>query len=63
MASTRPRTTPVAPERRGGPSPNYGRCDSEAGSVEQRCKADFDLCYQSCVGQIAYTTHCVANCD
>jgi hypothetical protein len=52
-----------APERPGTASPDYGRCDGEGASVEQQCKADFDLCYQSCGGQVAYTTHCVANCE
>jgi hypothetical protein len=52
-----------APELPGPASPNYGRCDSEAASVEQQCKADFDLCYQNCGGQVAYTTHCLANCE
>ena len=51
------------PELPGTASPNYGRCDSEAAGVEQQCKADYDLCYQNCGGQVAYTTHCVANCD
>ena len=52
-----------APELPGPASPNYGRCDSEAAGVEQQCKADFDLCYQTCGGHVAYTTHCVANCE
>lgn len=52
-----------APELPGAASPNYGRCDGEAADVEQQCKADYDLCYQNCGGQVAYTTHCVANCD
>ena len=51
-----------APELPGPASPDYSRCDSEAANVEQQCKADFDLCYQNCGGQVVYTTHCVANC-
>jgi hypothetical protein len=52
-----------APELPGPASPNYARCDSEAAGVELQCKDDYDLCYQNCGGQVAYTTHCVANCD
>jgi hypothetical protein len=52
-----------APELPGPASPNYGRCDGEAAGIEHQCKADYDLCYQNCGGQVAYTTHCVANCD
>ena len=52
-----------APELPGPASPNYGRCDGEATGVEQQCKADFDLCYQNCGGEVAYTTQCVAHCD
>ena len=59
----RDRTTGSAPELPGPASPNYGRCDHEAAGVEQQCKADYDLCYQNCGGQVTYTTHCVANCD
>ena len=56
-------TGQAAPELPGPASPNHGRCDGEAAGVEQQCKADNDLCYQNCGGQVAYTTHCVANCD
>ena len=52
-----------APELPGPASPNYARCDSEAAGVEQQCKADYDLCYQNCGGVVAYSTHCVANCE
>jgi hypothetical protein len=52
-----------APELPGPASPNYARCDYEADGVELQCRDDYDLCYQNCGGQIAYTTHCVANCD
>jgi hypothetical protein len=52
-----------APELPGPASPNYARCDYEAEGVEAQCKDDYDLCYQNCGGQVAYTTHCVANCD
>ena len=51
------------PEPPGPASPNYARCDGEAAGVEQQCKADHDLCYQNCGGEVTYTTHCVANCD
>ena len=51
------------PELPGTASPNYSRCNGEAAGVERQCKADYDLCYQNCGGQITYTTHCVANCD
>jgi hypothetical protein len=44
-------------------SPNYGPCNGDAASAEQHCVADHDLCYQNCGGQVAYTTHCVANCE
>jgi hypothetical protein len=43
--------------------PNYWRCDQQAGDLAEQCTADFDLCYQNCGGAVAYTTHCVANCD
>jgi hypothetical protein len=52
-----------APELPGPASPNYARCDDEAAGVEAQCRDDYDLCYQNCGGQVAYTTHCVANCD
>jgi hypothetical protein len=42
-----------APELPGPASPNYSRCDGEAAGVEQQCKADYDLCYQNCGGQVA----------
>jgi hypothetical protein len=52
-----------APELPGPASPNYARCDYEADGVEVQCKDDYDLCYQNCGGVVAYTPHCVANCD
>jgi hypothetical protein len=44
-------------------APNYWRCDQQAGDLAEQCTADLDLCYQNCGGGVAYTTHCVANCD
>jgi hypothetical protein len=54
---------PGASDPPGPASPDYGRCDGEAAGVEQQCKADYDLCYQNCGGEVAYTMHCIANCD
>jgi hypothetical protein len=56
-------TGQAPPELPGPASPNYGRCDGEAAGIEEQCKADYDLCYQNCGGEVTYTTHCVANCD
>ena len=51
------------PEQPETVNPNYGRCDGEAAAAERLCRADHDLCYQNCGGEVTYTTHCVANCE
>ncbi len=55
--------TPQAPDPPGNVQPQYGRCDQQGSRLEGQCTADFDLCYQNCGGAVAYTTHCVANCE
>jgi hypothetical protein len=52
-----------APEQPETVNPSYGRCDGEAAEVERLCRADHDLCYQNCGGEVTYATHCVANCE
>jgi hypothetical protein len=51
------------PEQPDTVSPNYGQCNGEAATAEQRCLDDHDLCYQNCGGEVTYTTQCVANCE
>ena len=51
------------PERPKAVQPDYGSCAREDASLEGQCGGDFDLCYQTCGGEVTYATHCVANCD
>lgn len=51
------------PEKPGSVQPDYGSCSRQDSSLEGRCGADFDLCYQTCGGSVTYQTHCVANCE
>lgn len=51
------------PERAKAAQPDYGSCSREESTLEGQCGGDFDLCYQTCGGEVTYATHCVANCD